>query len=42
MLTIIKMRPNTINDIVLENTVPNAKKRTVKATSPAYLKKFIL
>lgn len=32
------MRPNMTNDAVLKTMVPNAKRRTVTATSPAYLK----
>lgn len=38
ILTVIKIRPNTINDTVLKDTVTNAKGRTVRVTSPAYLK----
>ena len=42
LLTVIKIRPNTINAIVENNTVPNAKGRTAKVTSFAYLKLYIL
>lgn len=38
ILTVTKIRPNTVNDTVLKNIVTNAKGRTVTATSSAYLR----